>query len=1379
MPIRDHLLKLRLILPPDRHALEVELPPGDATGTKGRRRAVVVGISDYQGTEGTEGRGPLPNARRDAEAIARILDRDFGFEVMDDGPLLDSAADLASLEDSLDWLTAGAGRYDHSLVYFAGHGLKEEGLGYLVPWTQHASPHEASDLLSLDDVVRRVSRSPGPSVIILDACYAGQALRQVDLDPSLDRDSPQGLGAIHLCSSGGPYQPVADGPEDGNSPFTHCLLELLAGRTGDHEEDGSVSAIRIADRLAARVAAYQRDLRHSGVPTLETHVLTESLRVSETGSLGHFRFRPRKSRLDPDLVAGLWRALRDSAAADHADLTSRLIEELRRRGGQHRGWDLPLALHLLLLPFWQVGTEGDLEVTPFAFRPDPDPDSEDSDSKDSDSEDSKKRESLAQDGREEVRARTSTAKALSTVLGWTAEVLEKGAPDLDARGRDELESQSEQARHALVHLAIRDPDPVVRHEAATGLEHRLEDWKKQDLQDLHLRATGRLRRRVRDFEALARPPWRSRRLRAVRLHGAYWIRSFWRHRWFRRIFLMFIGAVVSLYLLVAATYHLDADGYGRLLIRFGPPGFEAVWGAGEVVVRTGWSEQQLDHPQRIRESPPWSVWFRRGGWAGHLADLLDPEYGVPLASALGYPDQAWKRLDAWATTGDAEALDWASYLSLLDTTYLDRVPELARAVSRPEGAAEDTLRLWCDVVAGAGLGVQPGACAENLAEEESEQTAHEPAELAEVEPGFDPQDLLHTEEGVRSRALRQLIDAIEDGRADPVLSDDLDRRLAALLADRLPWNRYDAAIGILQLGRADADTHRAAVRLVIGDVTADDTSPSWALAEQLASGSESARLRLLQGLAEELAGADPEVRQRWQLPDLATRIASGVLAQNPEALGGVVDALRPFFGSEVAEWNEWRVRFGEVLSDAAAARPESAREIANRLLAVLEDGQETLHRTGCQPEHRANASLIGLLARAEQAPLVHRSLSRYLSDPNWNRHPGCARALLASLDSLDQAQPGLVGSTSATLLSVLGQHTVAPEVRSEVAHRIAWRARAPQRLEPLLDALMRLAADADPEIRFQLAATLFDWSSGASGQKEHRIRPWVETRLAEEPNLRVRVVLVALRGLTGDEDAAVDAARRLAELHAENPHLEGAAIFRLARLGSIRLAASDVALQVLEQRWRHDETLIPQGWALAARELGSRDDSLARRVQSRILHPMVSEEPERFGWQAIVNGFGALAKFRPSVAATSLKHLDEVSLEHEGRGSDQLERHQARIFEEALRSTWLEVAWRLVEVDELDTDRVARRLQSWSSWRRSSGRALLERMVRERPVERDLVRARLEPLRHSWRPEVRIEAARVLDALAILRLRDTLASPQREALDALLDRVGRSMAEAP
>ena len=85
------------------------------------RHALVVGNAGYAV-------GPLPNARNDAEAIARVLSG-VGFTVT---KLVD--ADNASLRRAV----ADLGRRlretgDVGLFFFAGHGLQIEGENYLVP----------------------------------------------------------------------------------------------------------------------------------------------------------------------------------------------------------------------------------------------------------------------------------------------------------------------------------------------------------------------------------------------------------------------------------------------------------------------------------------------------------------------------------------------------------------------------------------------------------------------------------------------------------------------------------------------------------------------------------------------------------------------------------------------------------------------------------------------------------------------------------------------------------------------------------------------------------------------------------------------------------------------------------------------------------------------------------------------------------------------------------------------------------------------------------------------------------------------------------------------------------------------------------------------
>ncbi|MBL9139087.1 MAG: caspase family protein, partial [Verrucomicrobiales bacterium] len=145
-------------------------PPLEGQGTKNipataraaRRRALVVGINDYQGDI-----NDLPSCRRDAEAFAAVLRTQLGFTEI--SVLLDRDASVARVKGGLEWLFADVSSDDRLVFYYSGHGTQNlvngEKEEYLVL-------HDG--LLQDNEISRRTQALPdGVFTMVFDSCFSG------------------------------------------------------------------------------------------------------------------------------------------------------------------------------------------------------------------------------------------------------------------------------------------------------------------------------------------------------------------------------------------------------------------------------------------------------------------------------------------------------------------------------------------------------------------------------------------------------------------------------------------------------------------------------------------------------------------------------------------------------------------------------------------------------------------------------------------------------------------------------------------------------------------------------------------------------------------------------------------------------------------------------------------------------------------------------------------------------------------------------------------------------------------------------------------------------------------------------------------------------
>lgn len=213
-----------------------------SSGSFARSVALVIGNDQY-----ANGVPPLRSAANDARRLAQVLATDHGYTVP---LLLNAVATGAALtrilsETLVQQLTAN----DRLLVYFAGHGLAEDGddgpAGYLVP--QDARRDDATTLLPMTAFNQMLSALPCRHLLlILDCCFAGafrwattRQLREARL--TLYRERYERFvrdPAWQVISSAASDQTAADiavrfGERRDNgqhSPFALALFDALAGK---------------------------------------------------------------------------------------------------------------------------------------------------------------------------------------------------------------------------------------------------------------------------------------------------------------------------------------------------------------------------------------------------------------------------------------------------------------------------------------------------------------------------------------------------------------------------------------------------------------------------------------------------------------------------------------------------------------------------------------------------------------------------------------------------------------------------------------------------------------------------------------------------------------------------------------------------------------------------------------------------------------------------------------------------------------------------------------------------------------------------------------------------------------------------------------------
>ena len=229
-------------------------PPAPA---EGRYYALVIGNEAYRNFT------PLRSPLADANAMASVLGRDYGFIVRS----LHNATRYEMLS-ALSRLRREATENDHVLIYYAGHGYLDEetSRGYWLP--VDAERDNVANWVSTNDVTDVLAGLQARHALILaDSCFSGSLLRS---DPTVEIDERQSMlrklasrRSRSIMTSGG-LEPVIDNGAGKHSIFAAALLKALSSNRQPLEAGRLFVEIRDRVSLNAAQTPQYAPLRNAG-----------------------------------------------------------------------------------------------------------------------------------------------------------------------------------------------------------------------------------------------------------------------------------------------------------------------------------------------------------------------------------------------------------------------------------------------------------------------------------------------------------------------------------------------------------------------------------------------------------------------------------------------------------------------------------------------------------------------------------------------------------------------------------------------------------------------------------------------------------------------------------------------------------------------------------------------------------------------------------------------------------------------------------------------------------------------------------------------------------------------------------------------------------
>jgi uncharacterized caspase-like protein len=207
------------------------------------RITLAVGINDYNSGSNLSG------CVNDAEDVAKLLSRhddgtfNFDCKVLTSSPK--KAVETCSLRKSIEDLFSNKD-VDTCLFYFAGHGDRNNGIGYICP----SDVDKNNFGIPVSKILRMANESPARhKYVILDCCHAGTIRDMV----AVSGPAPLKEGVALLAACRDDQYSVESG---GRGLFTSLVCDALSGGAADVR--GTVTAAGIYAYVDEVLSAWQQ-----------------------------------------------------------------------------------------------------------------------------------------------------------------------------------------------------------------------------------------------------------------------------------------------------------------------------------------------------------------------------------------------------------------------------------------------------------------------------------------------------------------------------------------------------------------------------------------------------------------------------------------------------------------------------------------------------------------------------------------------------------------------------------------------------------------------------------------------------------------------------------------------------------------------------------------------------------------------------------------------------------------------------------------------------------------------------------------------------------------------------------------------------------------
>ncbi|VFN03096.1 MAG: WD domain-containing protein, G-beta repeat-containing protein, partial [Candidatus Kentron sp. G] len=226
---------------------------------------LAIGVSEY-----ADSAYNLRYADDDAKGLVRVLKAQQGrlYRRVETRLLTDRQADKDSVLDGLDWLIQESTQNDVSVIFVAGHGMKDGGGNY------YFLPHDGdTDRLRRSgvkwfDFQDTLGRLPGTRWLLADTCHSGSITgkRSLTRDASDITDALRDLreleGGVVVMSAATGREASVEDPRWRHGAFTKALIEGLEAGKANYNKDARIDIKELDLYVTQRVKKLTRGRQH-------------------------------------------------------------------------------------------------------------------------------------------------------------------------------------------------------------------------------------------------------------------------------------------------------------------------------------------------------------------------------------------------------------------------------------------------------------------------------------------------------------------------------------------------------------------------------------------------------------------------------------------------------------------------------------------------------------------------------------------------------------------------------------------------------------------------------------------------------------------------------------------------------------------------------------------------------------------------------------------------------------------------------------------------------------------------------------------------------------------------------------------------------------